>query len=428
MSRSGASAQEGTLPMRTLIKNRTFITLSTSNFFQTLGISFFNIILLMFAKSFDNAQLWVGLVSISAVIPGVLAGPLGNVVNRFNYKAKGVIVLTLIQAAMYLYMALYMNHKYTWVIMMVISVNLISDIFGVLIGLLRYPIIQAHIEGDSRRQALGIMQSISFLMQPLGQAAGVAYIGATGDYRMGSLINAATFAISALIFMFNYKQVEVQSSEVVADKLEPEQTPEEKNISLKKVLALLGEATKVPGINLLISMMIFNGISAGIDGVLNLYVLDHADSLYFSFGVSIFLINIAFIAGMIAGSLWVNDLMKNYTMKTLLLIATVLLILLFVILELQMNFFLILLIMFAMSYITGKVNPKVAADVMGKVEEKYLSPMMGTISTVMTLATPVGSVALVAGYAGIGPSITLTIGIGFTIVSFLILFFAKKID
>lgn len=63
-------------------------------------------------------------------------------------------------------------------------------------------------------------------------------------------------------------------------------------------------------------MMIFNGISAGIDGVLNLYVLDHADSLYFSFDVSIILINIAFIAGMIAGSLWVNDLMKNYTMKT----------------------------------------------------------------------------------------------------------------
>lgn len=27
----------------------------------------------MFAKSFDNAQLWVGLVSISAVIPEVLA-------------------------------------------------------------------------------------------------------------------------------------------------------------------------------------------------------------------------------------------------------------------------------------------------------------------------------------------------------------------
>lgn len=105
----------------------------------------------------------------------------------------------------------------------------------------------------------------------------------------------------------------------------------------------------------------------------------------------------------------------------MLLIATILLILLFAVLELQMNFFLILLIMFAMSYITGKVNPKVAADVMGKVEEKYLSPMM-------TLATPVGSVALVAGYAGIGPSITLTIGIGFTIVSFLILFFAKKID
>lgn len=322
---------------------------------------------------------------------------------------------------MYLYMALYMDHKYTWVIMMVIGVNLISDIFDVLIGLLRYPIIQTHIERDSWRQALGIMQSISFLMLPLGQAAGVAYIGATGDYRMGSLINAATFVISALIFMFNYKQVEVQSTEVVADKLEPEQTPEEKNISLKKVLALLGEATKVPGINLLISMMIFNGISAGIDGVLNLYVLDHADSLCFSFDVSIFLINIAFIAGMIAGSLWVNDLMKNYTMKTLLLIATILLILLFAVLELQMNFFLILLIMFAMSYITGKVNPKVAADVMGKVEEKYLSPMM-------TLATPVGSVALVAGYAGIGPSITLTIEIGFTIVSFLILFFAKKID
>lgn len=145
---------------------------------------------------------------------------------------------------MYLYMALYMDHKYTWVIMMVIGVNLISDIFGVLIGLLRYPIIQTHIEGDSWRQALGIMQSISFLMQPLGQAAGVAYIGATSDYRMGSLINAATFVISALIFMFNYKQVEVQSTEVVADKLEPEQTPEEKNISLKKCLPYLVKRRK----------------------------------------------------------------------------------------------------------------------------------------------------------------------------------------
>ncbi|KRN76046.1 MFS transporter [Weissella minor] len=414
--------------MHTLIKNRTFLTLSTSNFFQTLGISFFNIILLMFAKSFDNAQLWVALISISAVIPGVLSAVLGNVVNRFNYKAKSIIILTIIQAVMYLYMAVYMDHKYTWVIMMVIGVNLLSDIFGVLIGLLRYPIIQAHIEGDNRRQALGIMQSIAFFMQPIGQAAGVAYIGATGDYRMGSLINAATFLISALIFVFNYKQVEINPTTSVSDQPEPAQTSKEKAISLKKVLALLTDATKIPGISLLASLMIFNGISAGIDGVLNLYVLDHSDSFYFSFGVSIFLITIASIAGQIVGSFWVNDFMKNYTMKKLLLISAVLLILLFVVLALQMNFLLILLLLFAMSYIIGKVNPKVASDIMEKVDEKYLSPMMGTISTVMTLATPVGSVALVAGYAGIGPTITLTIGIGFAAVSFLILLFAKKID
>lgn len=54
-----------------VLKNKTAALLLSADFFETIGTSIYNIILLTYAKSFIHPKLFVSIVSISMIIPGV---------------------------------------------------------------------------------------------------------------------------------------------------------------------------------------------------------------------------------------------------------------------------------------------------------------------------------------------------------------------
>ncbi|USS92575.1 hypothetical protein [Fructobacillus americanaquae] len=188
--------------MINLLRNQAFRGLSLSTFFQVIGISFFNIVLLLMAKNTKMPSFWVSVVSIATVLPGITSIFLGKISSSIKNKTKWVILLTLTQSLFFGILAVlfFTTDQY---IASAIIVNLLSDIIGVVISLMKMPIIQNKVAGENQQQALGLYQSISLIMEPVGQGIGVSYMMATHNYVVGSIINAVTLLISACILFIH---------------------------------------------------------------------------------------------------------------------------------------------------------------------------------------------------------------------------------
>lgn len=408
--------------MVSLIKNKAVQALSLSTFFQVLGMSFFNIILLLLAKDTENETFWVAVVSIGASIPGVLSMVLGRVAGKFKNKTSWMIKLTLLQSVMYVFLSGFCN-MLTDVIVIALVINLVSDIVGMLVALIRMTIIQNKIKPELRQQTLGLNQSIGLTMQPLGQAMGLAYIDLTGNYAVGSMVNAGTFLISAMILFLYRDSLRYESRDQ-----EKNDKPVKQNLKAfyKQTIQVFGDITGLPIVHLMLALVLLNAIGAGVDGILNLYVLEEANISPFPFGVTILLINMVYVVGSIAGSLIVNDCFKQTSYKNLILLAVAILTLLFIAILLNLGIVSILIFMFGLTYIMGKINPKLYAMLMEKTDASTLSGIIGVLNSSLTFAAPIGAIVLVGGYPIIGKTNTVTVCLGVMLITFILIVTGRK--
>lgn len=275
---------------------------------------------------------------------------------------------------------------------------------------MKMPIIQNKVAGENQQQALGLYQSISLIMEPVGQGIGVSYMMTTHNYVVGSIINAVTLLISACI-LFIHRHDLTYEEKNVAD-------GNDHKIKIRTVLHLFSDITAVPIFNILLSIILVNALGTSIDGILNLYILDNPTVSPFHFGATILLINITFVLGSILGSINVNDILKKASIKTLITLASSIIFLLYVVLLLNLNIILILIVAFSIAYITGKVNPKLYALLMKNSDSKSLSIILGVLNSVLTVAAPIGSIILVGGYPIFGklPILLLSMVVSISVI------------
>lgn len=379
-----------------ILKNNAVFGLLSSTFFQVLGIILFNMILLILAKSSSQPSLWVTIVSIAATIPGIMSALLGKIAGDLSNKVKWVITLTFSQSAIYVLLFTVFLTANSNELGIAIVINIVSDIVGVVIGLLKLPIIQNKVPQKLRQQTIGVYQSIGLIMQPIGQAIGLSYITTTGNYALGSLINALTFCISGLI-LFSFRRK--------LSYVEPTNKPNNKvnNASgFKNAFSLLGSTTGLPIFHIIGALIILNALGASIDGILNLYVLDNPQISPLGFGLTILLINIIFVTGNVLGSVVVHDALEKYSFKKLLLLVSGLLGTLFIIMIFNLNIVFIVAFLFSITYVLGKINPKLYTMLMNNVDSASLSTILGILNSSLTVAAPIGSIFLVGGYTLIG--------------------------
>lgn len=390
--------------MINVLKNKAVLGLLGSTFFEVVGISLFNMVLLILAKSSNQPSFWVTIASIASTIPGIMSALLGKVAGNLTNKIKWIIPLTFLQSAIFIVLFSVFLTANSNALGIAIAINLVSDITGVIIGLLKLPIIQNKVPQELRQQTIGIHQSIGLIMQPIGQAIGLSYITATGDYALGSFINASTFFISGcILFLFRRKLSYVEQKD------NSNSTKENKSLGFKRAFSLLGSITDIPIIHIIAALIILNAIGASLDGILNLYVLDYPRVSPFSFGMTILIINVIFVIGNVLGSVIVHDFFEKYSFKKLLILVSALIGSLFIMLFLNSNIIFILIAVFCITYVLGKINPKLYAMLMNNVDSASLSTILGILSSSLTIAAPVGSIFLVGGYTLIGKNNILTI-------------------
>ncbi len=296
--------------------------------------------------------------------------------------------------------------------MVAILINILSDSIGSLISLMKIPIIQNKVQPEYQQQAIGVYQSIGLIMQPIGQAIGLYYIAINHDYVVGSIINAGTFCISGLILLLFKKYLSYESN----DKRENKETH-----TFKEAFKLFSTITELPIFNIVLSLIILNSLGASIDGILNLYVLNNTYVSPLNFGTTILIINMIFVAGNMLGAVIVNDFMRKYTIKKLILLSCLSLSTLYITLLFNLGLLMILIPLFLLTYTIGKLNPKLYSLLMKNTNSESLSIILGTLNTSLTIAAPVGSIILVGGYAIFGKDQILYISLIMLIATLIII-------
>lgn len=144
-----------------------------------------------------------------------------------------------------------------------------------------------------------------------------------------------------------------------------------------------------------------------------------------SFSSAILTINIVFMIGSILGNTLPIKCLQKLSLHSLISLIIVEMIFMFTILLFQQNYWVILALMFIISFSLGKLNPKFSALIMHSTPSKYLGSIFGIIDSIITISSPIGSIFLISCYNILSEQLTFLIAI-LILCSSLLLLFRKK--
>ena len=193
-----------------MVFKKLFVTLAGSTLFEVLGVSFFNILLLMYVKGDTNAAAWIVAINVLSVSTGVLGAVWGRIANRIQNKTNVFIASKLLQALLYVVAIAGISANRGTFLVILLSINFLSDAIGAIANLLVLPIIQTKLSStDERQKIMGFIQSVGMLLAPIGQAAGVSFFAITGNIVAALAVNAGMFVVSWMFLALGRSNVQI---------------------------------------------------------------------------------------------------------------------------------------------------------------------------------------------------------------------------
>lgn len=392
--------------MVTVLKNRTLQVLASANLFATLGVSIFNIILLTYAKSFAQPYWFVSIVSVATVMPYVTGAVTGRLADQTRCKNNWLIGSKLIQAGLYLVLAKIINQHTVIIFVVIILINLVSDIIGRYGGNLLTIVIQNRVSATERQQTLGFNQSVSTIVEPLGQTLGVLIIAQSHNYALAGIINALAFLCSAGCLFIGRQSITTNELAV----------PQSASKGVWSVIQrLMTTTTGMGAVSYLGILMILNVATMSLDAVLNLIFIDLAPHLHLSYATAILLVNIVFVVGSVLGGITKNTWFDHISLFQLLLLAISAPGFTYGVLIWVPRLAPILIGMFMVAFLSGKLDPKMFAIFMTQVDSHQTGAVFGTVSSIVTVAAPMGSVGIVLLYNLVGTTAACQLALGLVV-------------
>lgn len=402
-----------------ILKNKTAALLLSADFFETIGTSIYNIILLTYAKSFVHPKLFVSVVSISMIVPGIFGFILGKLSDQTRRKSMSFTSMKFCQFLLYMLLAVIILKKNIITFIITILINMTSSCIGQYCDALRATIIQKRIDKKERKSTLGLSTAISSLVVPFGQSIGVVILKVTKAYYLAAIANALSFLISGLITLFGQKLIYYCSSS------NPKITKRVK-INMDKIKEAVYKSTTLSFLNFMICFGILNAVAVGLNSAVNLFFVSYPRSTPFSFSVSLVIINTFGLIGSILGNTTDFSWLKNKNVKTILIYSSVVVMGVYFNLLTFKNFWITVLLEFVADFIGGALNPILDSKLMQNTDPAIMGSMWGMIGTLATVSIPFGSVGLVLIYNAISPQAMFIVAIAFMLVAIALLMFNLK--
>lgn len=404
------------------LKNKTAMLLLSAAFFETIGTSIYNIVLLTYAKTFVHPKLFISIVSISMFIPGLFGFILGKFSDQTRRKSMSFTSMKFCQFLLYIFLAIVILKKNIATFVITILINIISDCIGQYCGSLRASIIQNRIDDEDRRSTLGLSSVISTLVVPLGQSLGVIILKITRAYYLAAIANALSFLISGLITLGGQKLIHYYSD---SNKIS---TNSHLEVDKDKVKAAIYKTTALSFLNFMVCFGLINSVGASIDSVINLYFVSYPHATPFSFSVSLVILNTFNIIGSILGNIINISWLSRKSIKTLLIYGSTIIIFIYLNFLLCKSFWLTVLLMFIVGFFIGFINPTIDSKLMQNTDPAIMGSIWGIIGTLATVSIPFGSVGLILIYNAISPQAMFIIAIVLMIFAVVLLALDVKKD
>jgi len=193
--------------MDVFLKNKQFRQIAFANLFSMIGDKMFYLAMLTYVSTLPHAQLAIGLVTASELIPQMLSSYTGYRADMTRYRGQYIIISDFIRVTLYLLVGiLFVSHLSGWMILIGIALlNFISDFFGTFASGLRQPLIVSVTGKEDFAEASGFTQGMSQIISVLAQFVGASLLIVLA-YSQLSFLNAVTFLISGCIMIsFFYK-------------------------------------------------------------------------------------------------------------------------------------------------------------------------------------------------------------------------------
>lgn len=417
--------------MHLFLRNASFRKLSLANIFSVFGDKLYYLALITFVSTFEHANLAIGLVSISELLPPLLSTFTGYKADSTVNRGRYLLISGIARSFMYLIIGLTFTLELSqWTILIIaVILNFVSDTLGSYSSGLTTPL-TVEVTGEKDYPiASGFMTGIAQIVGLIAQFIGVSLLF-IASYAQLAFINASTFFISVLILLFFfktnnslYRRQLPQCDEIVQSSQSAESMQSTGYLlALKQSFTYLKQEKQL--LPIIISILMLNTALSSITPILQMMIAGNVNLIIFSYSLTVTIVGAVITVSMSVGGVFGVPMLKNYNLQSITFSCLVALVCFFVTLFLQ-NIYIICVFLIPVGFLVGVSIPKLSAWIVGAVARENLATSIGIINTILVGIAPLSTLVFVTVASTTSPMVSITVLFVVSVVMAIIQFVGK---
>jgi len=367
--------------MRTFLKNKEFRWITISDLISVFGDSIFYLAMIAYASSFDNSSLAITLVTISETLPDALSAITGYWSDRTKRKMHADYLSSLVRALLYCIVAILFAKWDGWnLLLVVIIINVFSDLLGTYSDNLRFPEIYAIVPDEEYETSAGFSSALYYIFNLCGKmSGGIVLILLQYRYDLFALLNAITFILCGLCLLKVKKSVDMKIKMIEQEKCE-----DKKESFIQGCISIIQNK---PVFRVIICFVVINGLVGSLMPVVYI-ILANENMGVDNYTYIISCINILSMIGAILGNLLSGIIFKNVEMHKMIGINVVVLLIASIMVR-SNKIVLIMIGIASMFFIHGAISIKFSKFLFSRQEYESLGLSVGITNTILTISVPI---------------------------------------
>lgn len=404
--------------MHLFLRNASFRKLSLANIFSVFGDKLYYLALITFVSTFEQANLAIGLVSISELLPPLLSTYTGYKADSTVNRGRYLLISGIARSFMYLIIGLTFTLELSqWTILIIaVILNFVSDTLGSYSSGLTTPLTVEVIGEKDYPIASGFTTGVAQIVGLIAQFMGVSLLF-IASYAQLAFINASTFFISVLIlFLFFktntslYKRQLPQCNEVAQSSQSSQSAKSVQSTgylsALKQSFTYLKQEKQL--LPIIISILMLNTALSSITPILQMMIAGNANLIIFSYSLTVTIVGAVITVSMSLGGVFGVPLLKNYKLQSITFSCLIALACFFLTLFLK-NIYLICIFLIPVGFLVGVSIPKLSAWIVGAVARENLATSIGIINTILVGIAPLSTLVFVTIASTTSPMVSVTV-------------------
>ena len=186
--------------MQLFLQHKPYRVLTLSILLGIFGTTLFDLVSVLYAATFPNPELAVGLASLITSLPYVFDFIVGYVSDRASNSFKAMKLVRWLQMSLYVFFGVLTLLKPSWwVFVLVLAINFMSDIIGNYTAYLNLSLNRRVVDEENFSLAISFRKGMSNIVTLAGKSVGVMLIALLAhNYFLFALINVLVFLASYL--------------------------------------------------------------------------------------------------------------------------------------------------------------------------------------------------------------------------------------